>query len=134
MNTVKGGRVAVLVMTFVSLLHLFKALNVSEGSNPRRISASPSEIMELVASPKTMADSTTPPRWAIPCISLILIGTPEISAASPKTLDASRLPWPPTATMINLVVSIVYIILFLKVIFSTFGLKLLAYGVRLVLL
>src|SRR3989339_735742 len=112
MDTVKGGRVAVLVMTMVFLLARFMALKVSAGSKPRRMSASLSEMMELSASPNTMADSTTPPRWAMPWISLILTGTPEIRAASPRTLEASRLPWPPTATMINRVVSIYYPLFF----------------------
>ena len=51
-----------------------------------------------VLPPRTTVDSTTPPRWAMPCVSLRTTGTPAAIAASPTSFEARTLPWPPTPT------------------------------------
>src|SRR5512147_2810406 len=106
MLTVNGMSGARLVITTLPRLHLPSARRVSAGSKPSSTSASPSEMMVLAALPNTSADSTTPPRWAMPWISLMRMGTPARRQASPSTLEASRLPCPPTATITSRLVSI----------------------------
>ena len=78
---------------------------VSRGSKLTSTSASPGETMGLVTSPIRTADSTTPPRWAMPWISLTTTGIPMERAACPSRFDARRFPCPPTPTNMHLLVS-----------------------------
>ncbi len=72
------------------------ALNASSGSNASNISAAPFSIIGLFASPSLSSVDTTPPRWDIPCISLITTFTLLFIAASPITIDVLMIPCPPT--------------------------------------
>ena len=94
-----GTTGAVLVITMVSALALLRARTASIGSKASRMSAQLSEMVGLCAPPSTTVDSTTPPRWAMPWVSLMRTGTPMLRAASPIILEASTLPCPPTPTI-----------------------------------
>jgi len=98
-DTLAGTSWWVLVMTRAPGEALCRNRSVSTGSNPRSTSAAPSEMMGPWTSPMRTVDSTTPPRWAIPCTSPTRTFRLARFAASPRNHEAERLPWPPTPTM-----------------------------------